>query len=142
MSTLAFLSKIIEKVVEQQLPSYLQDNKFNELLHSSYKKYHSALHHLESRFGVCVVEWLMSYMPESHQCIRTGNHLSSKTRLLCGLPLFWGLCYLPCTLRLLVTLSRNTILTFISTPTTRSSTSHVDRVQPYTCVKHVPVLLA
>ena len=70
VSTLPFLSKIIEKLVAQQLTSYLQHNKLNEMLQSSYKKYHSVeismllqlsaafdtidhsilLHRLESRF--------------------------------------------------------------------------------------------
>ena len=41
MSNLAFLSKIIEKVVAQQMTSYLNENNLDELLQSSYKKGHS-----------------------------------------------------------------------------------------------------
>ena len=41
VSNLAFLSKIIEKVVAQQMTSYLNENNLDELLQSSYKKGHS-----------------------------------------------------------------------------------------------------
>ena len=41
VSNLAFMSKIIEKVVAQQLTSYLNENNLDELLQSSYKKGHS-----------------------------------------------------------------------------------------------------
>ena len=40
MSNLAIHTKIIEKVVAIQLTSYLQDDKLNEVLQSSYEKYH------------------------------------------------------------------------------------------------------
>ena len=41
VSNLAFLSKITEKVVAQQMTSYLKENNLEELLQSSYKKGHS-----------------------------------------------------------------------------------------------------
>ena len=118
----------METIVAQQLTSYLQDNKLNEMLQSSYKKHQSVetalskvqsdsllaadkglvvvlvllhlsaafdtidqpilLHRLENRFGVRVyaLSWLVSYLSEIYQCIQIGSHLSSKTRLLCGVP--------------------------------------------------------
>ena len=41
VSNLAFLSKITENVVAQQMTSYLKENNLEELLQSSYKKGHS-----------------------------------------------------------------------------------------------------
>ena len=50
----------------------------------------------------------MSCLSEIYKCIRIGSHLSSKTRILCGVPQgsvgAWFI-YLPRTVRLLMTLS-------------------------------------
>ena len=65
VSNLAFLSKIIEKVVAQQMTSYLNENNLDELLQSSYKKGHSVETALQSDImlatdvGLVVVQVLL-----------------------------------------------------------------------------------
>uniref|UniRef100_A0A8C2KHR2 Reverse transcriptase domain-containing protein n=1 Tax=Cyprinus carpio TaxID=7962 RepID=A0A8C2KHR2_CYPCA len=104
ISNLSFISKILEKVVLQQLQSFLDENKIFEIFQSGFRKHHSTettllkvlndilltgdSGHLEHCVGIkgSALEWFNSYLSNRSFRVNIGEHSSEVASLSCGVP--------------------------------------------------------
>ncbi|MEJ4192795.1 reverse transcriptase family protein [Enterococcus faecium] len=96
ISNLTFISKILEKIVLNQLNDHLCGNNINDELQSGFRPHHSTETALvkvtndllEQVVGIrgTAFRWFQSYLSDRFQFVQINNDCSSRTRVSCGVP--------------------------------------------------------